>query len=310
MKTSKIILFLFISLFIFMGISSKAQELRDTIVTKKNEKIVCKITKITDTDIEYKKDKEADAIIYEISKTKVKELRLGNGTIVAIVADEMDMNKEIEIIDKRSAVKIHFFAPFFNHLAVTYERSLKMGTNIEATIGLINNSMFRFNGNSYGNLIQGATVVFGPKFILGHSFYIKGMKYSHPLKGGYFKPEIILTAFAEKNLKFNIANSTYPYQYTTYNTDLRVKAVSLLINYGSQYILGNALTFGYNFGLGYAFAGSRYTSKEVRDYISLHNSYYGGSSDRWSGDLFNQFRLGWDFPLTIACNITLGYIFK
>jgi len=193
MKKIKFILIIFISAFLFLSKNVKSQELRDTIITKKNDSIICKITKITEADIEYKKDIAADAIVYVISKDKVRELRLANGKVERIMRDELDMNIEAEIIDKRSAVKFHFFSPLYDHLAVSYEKSLKMGTNMEASVGFINNSMFDFGVSSGSKLTQGAYISVGPKFILGQSYYVKGMKFSHPLKGRYFKPEIIFT---------------------------------------------------------------------------------------------------------------------
>lgn len=313
MKNLKLFILIFLPILVFIGKAGMAQDLRDTIVTKHNELIICKVTKITDTDIEYKKEKEADAIVYVISKSKVKEIRLGNGTIETITRDEMDMNPEAEIIDKRSAVKFNFFSPFFDHLAFTYEKSIRMGLNIEGTIGLINNSMFDFSVSNRSKLTQGFTLVVGPKFILGHSFYIKGMKYSHPLKGSFFKPEIILTSFAVRNIHYNFYNgNTYPYQYTTYDTDLKVNSASLLLTYGNQFILGNTLTFGFNFGLGYSFLSHKYTNDDLNKIISQNNNnnYYYGDASEYTTYLFNQVRLGSNFPLTLSSNITLGYIFK
>lgn len=312
MKNLNILFLIFLPIFIFTGNVSMSQDLRDTIVSKNNELIICKVTKITDTDIEYKKETEPDAIVYVISKSKVKEIRLGNGKVETILRDEMDMNPEAEIIDKRSAIKFNFFSPFFDHLAITYEKSVKMGLNLETSFGLINNSMFNFSISHNSDLIQGVTLVFGPKFILGHSFYMKGMKFSHPLKGSYFKPEIILTAFAVRNLHYTIYTGTgYPYQYTTYISDLRINCASLLLNYGNQFILGNTLTFGFNFGIGYSFLSSKYTNSTLDNLISQNNNnYYYDDTYQYSSYLFNQVRLGRNFPLALSSSITIGYILK
>jgi hypothetical protein len=309
MKTLKILFFILLPVMLLYGKTSTAQDLRDTIVTKNNTSIICKITKITDADIEYKKDKETDAIIYVISKTKVRELHLANGKVELILPDEMDMNQEAQIIDKRSAIKFHFFSPFFDHLAVTYEKSIKMGLNLETTFGLINNSMFSFSIGKNQNLTQGATIVFGPKFILGHSFYIKGMKYSHPLKGSYFKPEIIFTSFAVRNVDCRVYTGSYS-QYTNYISDVKVNGASLLLNYGNQFILGNTLTFGFNLGFGYSLVKSKYTNKALNNALSQSSPYYYSEPDQYSTYLFNQMRFDDNFPLVVSGNITLGYIFK
>ena len=52
----------------------------DTLITKKNEKLTGKITKVTETDFEYKKSAESDAPLYSVSRDKIKEIRWANGT--------------------------------------------------------------------------------------------------------------------------------------------------------------------------------------------------------------------------------------
>lgn len=285
-----------IPLFLFLGKDSQSQGLRDTIVTKNKKNIICKVTKITDTDIEYKKDTVSDAIIYTTSKNDVMEIRLGNGKIETIVPDEMEMNHEAQIINKRSSIKVHFFSPLYHYLAFTYERSIRMGTNLEGTFGLINTSMFNFSSNTNVNPVMGGTIVIGPKFILGHSFYIKGMKYSHPLKGSYIKPELILTTFTEKGL-----NNYYGPTYSGQPTNLRTNSVAILLTYGNQYILGNILTFGFNFGIGYAFVYANYTNPLVNNYMTDPSSNIS--------NLYNQEKIP-DIPLSFTGSVTIGYIFK
>lgn len=93
------VLFLFAAI-ILLSKNSFSQSLRDTIVTKSNDSIVCKITKITDYDIEYVKNSEPDAIGYVISKDKIRMLMLRDGTHEIISRDEMEMNAETEILDR------------------------------------------------------------------------------------------------------------------------------------------------------------------------------------------------------------------
>lgn len=304
---------------LFFSIGGFAQSLRDTIVTRNNDSIVCKITKIADYDIEYVKSAESDAIVYVISKDKVRLLMLRDGTHEVITRDEMEMNAETEILDKRQAIKFHFFSPFNDHLAFTYERSLKMGTNVEATVGLINNSMFDFSMfENYDALTQGVFFKIGPKFNLGNSYYMKGMKYSHPLKGKYFKPELIITSFAVKNI-----NYTYtiwdPYYYNsisqTFKTNVNVNGVALMLNYGNQYILGNIMTFGFNLGVGYSFASAKFSNQELVDFVNQNNNYYSdyyyySSAYSYANKMYSHTRSGEKSGIAFGANITIGYIFK
>jgi len=316
----KVFVFILLCAGLFLSNSLLAQALRDTIVTKSNDSIVCKITKISDYDVEYVKNGDPDAIGYVISKEKIRMLMLRDGTHEIITRDEMEMNAETEILDRRQVIKFHFFSPFNDHLAVTYERSLKMGTNIEASIGFINNSMFNFSVfESYDALTQGAFIKFGPKFNLGNSYYMKGMKYSHPLKGKYFKPEIIFTSFAVRDV--NVSYSTYdPYYYYTitnsFVTDVTAQGLALTLNFGNQYILGNMMTFGFNVGVGYSFVRSQFTNQELNNYIanSGNNSYgydyYYSSPYNYTNKMYSHMRSGEKSGIAFQANVTLGYIFK
>ena len=308
MKKSAVLL-LFVA-GIFFSNTGFAQSLRDTIVTKSNEQIICKITKITDTEIEYKKSMEADAIVFVISKDKVRQIRYADGTVEVITRDEMDMNAEYEILDKRQAIKFHFFSPFRDYMAFTYEKSIKMGTNIEATAGIINSSFFSFGMfDGYEHLTQGMFLSSGVKFNLGNSYYMKGMKFSHPLKGKYFKPELTYTAYSVRNMDYTIYDDV-TYNSTTYRTDKSVNGLALMLNYGNQYILGNTLTFGFSVGIGYSFAWTAYSNKDLENALNQQtsNTYYDLYD--YTANMFNHVRAGERSAIGFSSTITLGYIFK
>jgi hypothetical protein len=279
----------------------------DTIVTKKNTFIIGKITKIGESEIEYKKVNSPDAPVYVISRDKLKEIRFSNGMKEKIVADEMDLNKEIEIIDRRSAVKFQFFSPLNGQLTFVYEHSLKVGTNLELTAGLINNSMIE-NSIASGNLTQGGLFKAGVKFLLGQDYYVKGMKYAHPLKGRFLKPELAFSSYTIRSLTRPIpGNYNYYYPPLMY-TDRQVTSVAVLLNYGRQFILGNVMTFGYSIGVGYSFVSSKYSNPDFIQPYQNGGGYYG-YQDREPTNLYSHFRAG-SSPFAYNGTITLGYIFK
>jgi hypothetical protein len=282
----------------------------DTMVTKKNTFIIGKITKIGETEIEYKKVNSPDAPVYVVSKDKLKEIRFANGTKEKIVADEMDINKELEIIDRRSAIKFHFFSPVNDQLTFTYEHSLKVGTNLELTAGLINNSMVEKSLSSGSNLTQGGLFVAGVKFLLGQDYYIKGMKYTHPLKGRYFKPELAFSSFTIRSLtraNYNYNNYSYTPGPLIYS-DRQITSVAAVLNYGRQFILGNVMTFGYSVGVGYSFVSSKYSNPNFVN-PNASGGYYYGYDDRTPTNLYTHLRTG-ETPIAFTGTITLGYIFK
>ncbi|HBG69992.1 MAG: hypothetical protein A2W93_05720 [Bacteroidetes bacterium GWF2_43_63] len=306
----KVFIFILFCAGLCLSNSIFAQSLNDTLITKNKDSIVCKITKITDYDIEYKKNFAEDAIIYVISKEKVREIHFADGTVEVIKRDELEMNAETEILDKRQAIKFHYFSIFRNYLALTYEKSIKMGTNIESTVGFINNSMFNFSGFEFGEyLTQGVFVAGGPKFNLGSSYYMKGMKYSHPLKGQYFKPELIYTGYKVRNMDY------YIYDYDSYNsvvyrTDKNVNGLAVMLNYGNQYILGNFLTFGFNLGVGYSFVWKSYTNKDLQNHIEQNGTEAFSNLSDYTFNMFNHMRVGDRSAVAFSSTITLGYVFK
>ncbi len=280
----------------------------DTLITLKNEKIVGKITKVTETEFEYKKSLEPDAPIYTISREKIKEIRWGNGSKELVMPDEMSVNKEHEILDKRSDIQFHFFSIVTEKLSFTYEHVIKVGINLEVTAGLINNTMIKqpITGSSNDLLTQGAMLGAGVKFLLGQDFYLNGMKYAHPLKGRYIKPEILYAGFIEHGVVsgYSVANgSNYGQQVVT---DLKVNSVAIMLNYGRQFVLGNILTFGYSVGVGYSLNSAAYSnpgpSVTQGNYISYNNGNNEVPTYLYTHDH--------DGPLAFNCNLTLGYIFK
>jgi hypothetical protein len=127
---------------------------------------------------------------------------------------------------------------------------------------------------------------------------VKGMKYAHPLKGHYFKPEVIFTSYTVQGLESTYG---YNYPYTPIYSNLKINAVTLMINYGRQIILGNILTFGYSVGCGYAFVSSKYTNSLFNNGDATGNSY--------AYNLYTHLTAV-NPPIAIAGTVTLGYIFK
>jgi hypothetical protein len=319
----KIIFSFLLSVFMTVTMQSFAQDsikapaaTMDTLITKKNTTIVCKITKITETEIEYKKVAAADAPVYVVSKEKIKEIHWANGTKEKVTADEMALNKELDIIDKRSAVKFQFFSPLNDQLTICYERSLKVGTNIEFSAGLINNSMLKTTINGANQrLTQGGLFKVGVKFLLGQDYYMSGMKYTHPLKGRFFKPELAFSSFTVRGVRgYKYYNGNMPHYYSNYiaYSDRNITSVAALINYGRQFILGNVITFSYSVGVGYTFMSSKYSNPEFNSSSfgpNNNNTGYYAEEKEYPTNMYTHLRTG-NIPLAFTGTITLGYIFK
>jgi hypothetical protein len=261
---------------------------QDTLFTKKNKVIPCIVTEIGIDEIKYKDISNIDGPTYVIRKVDVSKIVFKNGKVEYLLPDEMDMNKEEEILDKNQVVKFYFLSPIFNHIKIGYERKLKMTQNLELKLGFIGFG----NSNLNQDERQGAYFCGGVKFLVGKDYYIKGMKFLHPLKGTYLKPELMISVF-DYNEKI--------YHYYQPNDEIVTYRASLFafnFIYGKQFILGNTFTFDMYLGLGIG-ATNYYRKSGPKDSYD-YKQYYFGSALLLSDNM----------PLVITSGISIGYIFK
>lgn len=280
-------LLFFTTFLVLFAVISNAQ---DTLFLKKNKVIPCIVTEIGIDEIKYKDFSYLEGPVYVIRKIDVYKIVYKNGKVEYIEPDEMDMNKEEAILDKNQAIKLAFLSPLFNHLQITYERKLKMTKNLETRMGFIGigNQEF-FNDNR-----QGAYFAGGIKFLLGQDYYIKGMRYLHPLKGSYLKPEICVSIFDFSHEVYNY----YSYPSIPEIAKYRASLVAINMIYGKQYILGNVLTFDFHIGLGVGIA-SLYKKNNVSNDYSYEPTNFNYAVIA-----------GNNFPLTFTSGILIGYILK
>jgi len=276
----------------------------DTLITKNKEKIPCKITEVNENEVKYKKASYMDGPSYTMDKTKLTYIIYANGEKELIKEDELSVNQTAEIIDRRRAIKFEPFAPVSNKFVIGYEQVLKVGMNLEVKVGLINSNMsqnYLYGSRSYfttGGFFKG-----GVKFLLGQDYYVKGMKYAHPLKGRYIRIDAILTNFKSIDVPFsyNVNSGGYIY-YMNAKTDVSTTAYGLMLNYGRQFILGNIMTLDYYVGIGYtghsvSYSNSHVPSNTYGDFLST--SYY------YSHTTFGNLT-----AVAINAGLTLGFVLK
>jgi hypothetical protein len=281
-----------ISFFLFIVVHGYSQ---DTLVLKKGKSVICKVTEIGIDEIKYKDYFNQDGPVYVVRKLDVVKIKYHNGLTENILPDEMAMNKEEMVVDKSQCIKIAFLSPLFNHIQIGYEKKLQMAKNLEVKAGF-----YGIGNPIYSKLTQGTYGSAGIKFLLGQDFYIKGMRYVHPLKGSYIKPQI--------NVAIMDNSATY-YSYTPYpnysstSTNIRFRNTMLAFNmvYGKQFILGNIITFDMHIGFGYGHVfKQQLNNKSVKpgnDYDIL--TYYGDN-------LITSNK----FPLSLTGGFNIGIIFK
>lgn len=270
---------------------------QDTLFMKKGKIIPCKITEIRIDEITYKDFDNLDGPNIIIRKADVNKIHYQNGKVVNLVSEETEVKKEKKIIDKNECVKFIFLSPLFDNLGFAYEIKLKMSQNLEIKAGYIGIS------NQLSNLLgdynlQGAYFCGGIKFILGQNsqdYYLNDIKYLHPLKGRYIKPEFIVSTIDYTNKQYNYS---YNSNNNTSMVNYRKTLYGINIIFGKQYIFGNSLTFDPYFGFGYGLVSTTKKSGiEINDDQTIFN--YGGCLMTTE-----------EFPIIITGGFTFGYIFK
>jgi hypothetical protein len=165
-------------------------------------------------------------------------------------------------------------------------------------IGIIGPGVATTNSrNPKGVFLRG-----GPKFLLGSSSDVVTEdtkdRYAHPLKGRYVKVEIILNAFSTSNNRAYPSQSYFPTYPSTGAVYFKKEYQSLTIDlqYGRQYIFGNAMTLGWYAGAGYSF-------ENETSYLPA--GYYDND---WDLSRYSHTYFGNSFPMVFTWGLTVGYI--
>lgn len=254
----------------------------DTLYTKKQQKIPCKIVEITDLEIKYKRADLPDGPVYVINKLSVIKYMLSNGYTEVLVPDELSLeNEHANIIKNRSVIKISPFSIVNKQIGLSYEKVIKVGMNFDIELGFSNSNLNKgpdMTGGNIGNAFSsGIYVKPGIKFFLGQDYSVRGLKYAHPLKGRYIRLDL---AFSYLNLQ-GVKRTEYirtqvpPYTNSnqTVSTDINTIAYGGFVNYGRQFILGNVITLEYYVGVGFTGQSNTYSNPEYKRPLNPYNNY-------------------------------------
>ena len=281
---------------------------QDIIITKSGEQIKAKIIEVGKTEIKFKYFDNEDGPIISMNKDEVKTLQLQgkdkkHTNTINIKDDPMSISNDA-IKDKTSSLKLSFFSPLFRNLSFGYEWMFKPGFNFEVGAGIIGISVG--DGGKKRNMRifkeenitpEGYFVKAGAKFFLGNSsdFVVEGLKYAHPLKGRYLKPEIIYCNFTRTSTVTETDVLTGIAIATPVNLEKSYSSFAINIIYGRQLILGNSITAGYYVGAGYGF-------ENVNSNAEL-NYYF--NTQRYSHRFISK-----NHPFTITAGVNVGIILK
>lgn len=262
--------------FLTIYTSSNVLLAQDQIYKKTNDTIFCKIKEIGTDNIKYILPDYPEDVLFTIEKDKVYKIVFANGKEMYF-QKEMT-NPENYVDNKKNAIKIDFLSPLTGNTTFTYEHSLKPGLSTEVTLGIIGLGIDHKDVNPVGSFLK-----FGVKFIKSPDFYLRGMRYSHLLKGFYVKPELAIGYYSKEDWEYEY----YP-NYTSEKVRENIFSGAIMLNIGKQWIFDNAFLVDIFAGVGYGF--------DTQDYSGgYHFGYAIGSSG---------------FPICGNAGLKIGFLFK
>ena len=142
------------------------------------------------------------------------------------------------------------------HISFGYDQLLGTDVVLSAQIGIIGPSV---TSNSYGNgnpyTTSGMFIEVGPKLFFSPDFVSVGTLRYNSMQGGYFKPEVIFSAFSTNQYSMGGTN-----QYS---------GLAVMLNFGKQWILAHSVSLDMYVGIGYGInANGNGTNEIIYNYYS------------------------------------------
>lgn len=264
-------------LIIFLANLGKAQ---DAMILKyKKDTLLIKVFEIGTAEIKYKYwpvDQEMPLMVEE--KGNIKWLRLENGTVMRFADDDFS-DPNFYVNQKKMTIELEPFSIIAGTLSLGFEKSIQPGRSWEAGLGIIG-----LGGNAMAE--SGLFLRGGYKFINTPDYKIKGMRYMHILKGGYVKPELVISTFttSESSTNYLSQTGTYPNYTTTYEkitTDNRYTGVGAILNFGKQWVFSDIFLVDVFLGLGLGYGTTKEISRTSSTFTTTgyyYDDYYSESS--------------------------------
>jgi hypothetical protein len=244
----KIFGFLFLFTLCLTSMEVNAQDIM--IMRNKPDSIKIKVLEIGVSEIKYRSWPldESMPVMVE-SKDRIKRIIFQNGTVLKFSENEfVDATNYVD--QRKMIVKIDMLSTMFGTTSLAFEKNIEPGRSWEAGLGIIGAG---FNKEEFGKR-TGVFVRTGYKFIQTPDYYMRGMRYAHIMKGSYVRPELVFTSFnaTESNIDYSLSGTWPNYIYTITQTDTRTKysAISLMLNFGKQWVFSDVFAVDIFTGIG------------------------------------------------------------
>jgi len=232
---------------------------QDRIIKISKDTIVCQIKEIGDDEVKYtQKDYRGD-VVFGIDKNKVSKILFSDGKELTFKDSMYDPARYEK--QHKNAVKVGFLSPLFGATSFIFEHSLKPGSSVEATLGIIG-----LGDDINGESSSGLYLKFGYKFIKGPDFYLKGMQYSHILKGAYFRPEVSFVSY-----RAIPSVNDYNNVGVVAGSKETITMFSIILNTGKQWVINDRFLVDWFVGAGYGFGDGKNSN-------AFRFAFLGGSS--------------------------------
>ncbi|ULQ57449.1 hypothetical protein KJS94_04450 [Flavihumibacter rivuli] len=279
---------------LFCSFSLMAQ---DKIYKKGGEVLEVKVEEVGVDDIRYKLFNEPSGPVYAIEKSRIIKIVFENGRVETYSQNLRD--KEWYIGQSRHALKVNFLSPLFGYTMFSYERSIKPGKSLEASIGIIGLGMNRYAESYYdntGNYFEskrspgGVALGVGYKFIKTPDFLSRNIRFAHLLQGSYVKPQLYTGVYSENYIKQSGNKQVEERRTVAYG--------SLMVELGKQWVFSDQFLFDLYFGLGYTF-----------DNINDNDTYTSWSNED-AAHHFTNLRLGQSPGFALNGGLRFGFLLK
>lgn len=242
---------------------------QDRIVRNNGETIKCKILEVGSTEIKYIPSDNPTGPVYTIEKEKVARIEFGNGKKEKVNNNSGDWrDPELYSGQLRKAVKVNFLSPLYGYTEFTFEKSTKVGSGHEISLGIIGAGKSESLGVTYygstGQLATekknqfGAFASYGFKFNKLPDFLFGKTKMSHLMQGTYIKPALYLGNYSENVIAYKGSN-----QYVKERRNITFSA--LQIELGRQWVYGDKFLLDIYYGFGYGVDNKKNAGTTVYD---------------------------------------------
>ena len=245
---------LFLTLILF-NLKLAAQ---DTLIIAPNQVILADILEIGIDEIKYKPYDDPESPVFVVDKARVVKVITQEGKEYTFMDGFND--PELYAKQKKNALKFGLFSPLSTNLQFSYERSLKPGASMEFTLGIIGIGADPNENNPAGAYVKG-----GYKFISKPDYYLKGMRYSHLLKGWYVKPELIISYFKR--------DYNYNSDFNESATHENIFALAGVVNIGKQWIFNDAFLVDLFLGGGFGVSSGGDEFSNMYGFLGGYNSF-------------------------------------